>query len=138
MPESEPRAVLDANVLANIHVCDLLFRLAEEPAMYEPLWSERILDEVQRTHAKLTWKPEISDHWRHEVQRAFPDSTVSGFEELENQVAVDPKDRHVAAAAAKAKAQWIRLGKVGSGGDSPFRVPHSAVCGQPFIGPQAT
>ena len=107
MPEVQPSAVLDANVLANIHVCDLLLRLAEEPALYAPLWSERILDEVQRTHSKLTWNEEISDHWRREVQRAFPDSTISDFEDLEEQIEVDLKDRHVAATAVKGGATLI-------------------------------
>lgn len=41
--------VLDACVLANIRVCDLFLRLAEEPRLYLPYWSETILNETQRT-----------------------------------------------------------------------------------------
>ena len=46
-------AVLDANVLANLPVCDLLLRLAETPRLYIPFFSEELLTEVERTHRKL-------------------------------------------------------------------------------------
>ena len=48
--------VLDACVLANFGVCDLLLTLAETPRLYRPLWSREILEEVQRTQTgKLGW-----------------------------------------------------------------------------------
>ena len=46
--ENEYAAVLDACVLVPMALCDLLLRLAEEPAMYRPLWSEQILTELAR------------------------------------------------------------------------------------------
>ena len=46
MSKADYPVVLDACVLANHNVCDLLLRLAEAPRMYTPLWSDRILDEV--------------------------------------------------------------------------------------------
>jgi predicted nucleic acid-binding protein len=107
MGRAEPRVVVDANVLANIHVCDLLLRLAEEPALFLPLWSHAVLDEVQKTHQKLGWSLEISDYWRSEVQKAFPESLVTGWEHLIDQIQVDPKDRHVVAAAVRAEATLI-------------------------------
>ncbi len=39
-------AVLDACVLVPMPLCDTLLRLAEEPAVYRPVWSEQILLEV--------------------------------------------------------------------------------------------
>ncbi len=41
--------VLDACVLANQSVTDLLLRLAETPRLYLPYWSEQILEETTRT-----------------------------------------------------------------------------------------
>ena len=50
------KVFLDACVLANFGVCDLLLRLAEKPRQYLPVWSKAVLDEVYRTHTeKLGW-----------------------------------------------------------------------------------
>lgn len=46
------RVFLDACVLANIGVCDLLLRLAERPRQHLPFWSEDVLAEVYRTHTE--------------------------------------------------------------------------------------
>ena len=43
--QPEHKAVIDANVLANFGVCDLLLRLAEPPRLFAPCWSEAILTE---------------------------------------------------------------------------------------------
>jgi hypothetical protein len=45
-PDNEYAALLDACVLVPMCLCDTLLRLAEEPAMYRPLWSDAILQEV--------------------------------------------------------------------------------------------
>ncbi len=47
-PGNDYSAVLDACVLVPMALCDLLLRLAEEPAMYRPLWSEQILTEMAK------------------------------------------------------------------------------------------
>src|SRR5271163_3237027 len=44
--ENEYSAVLDACVLVPAALCDTLLRLAEEPAMHRPLWSEQIMAEM--------------------------------------------------------------------------------------------
>jgi tetrahydromethanopterin S-methyltransferase subunit E len=50
------RVCIDACVLANYAVSDLLLRLAERPRIYTPVFSEMILDEVRSTHVeKLGW-----------------------------------------------------------------------------------
>jgi hypothetical protein len=40
-------AVLDANVLFHMPLCDTLLRLAEIE-LFDPFWSDRILDEMSR------------------------------------------------------------------------------------------
>ena len=44
--DNEYAVVLDACVLVPMPLCDTLLRLAEDPAMYRPLWSDKILQEV--------------------------------------------------------------------------------------------
>ena len=54
--------LLDANVLAEEAVSDLLLRLAEEPRLLIPRWTETIWDETRRTLIhKLGWPQEIAE-----------------------------------------------------------------------------
>lgn len=102
--------VLDACVLANGRVCDLYLRLAEPPRLYTPLWSQAILEEVHRTQTTKLKNPytvELADHWRGEVTCAFPEASVEGWESLVPTMTNDEKDRHVLAAAVKAKASLL-------------------------------
>ena len=100
--------ILDACVLANARVCDFLFRLAENPRLYLPFWSEKLLEETQRTHQqRLSWKPAISDSWREAVSAAFPDSCVENLDLYTAPQAINEKDRHVVQAALGARAEVI-------------------------------
>jgi hypothetical protein len=100
--------VLDACVLAPAGVCDLYLRLAEEPRLYSPRWSQEILDEVHRTQiGDLNWPESLADYWRSEVTKAFPEALVTGYEAVVPQCTNHPKDRHVLAAAIKAPAYAI-------------------------------
>ena len=102
--------VLDACVLANGRVCDLYLRLAEVPRLYTPLWSAEILEEVFRTQTTKLKRPypvELANYWREEVTRAFPESCITDWEALLPSMTNDAKDRHVLAAAVKAKAGVI-------------------------------
>ena len=100
--------LLDACVLANFGVCDLVLRLAEPPRLYLPRWSEAILDEVWRTQTeKLNWPVELADSWRQEISRHFPESAISGYEALISAMTNDSKDRHVLAAAVKGGVSLI-------------------------------
>ena len=77
------RVLLDACVLANFAVCDLLLRLAERPRLFLPVWSGQVLEEVRRTQVdKLGWPAELADSFRREVGNAFPEAGVSGYEHL--------------------------------------------------------
>jgi predicted nucleic acid-binding protein len=100
--------VLDACVLANSGVCDLLLRLAEHPRLYKPRWSEKILTEVKRTHLRrLKWPKKIAESWQREVRANFPEASVTGYEPLVSKLRNHKKDRHVLAAAIKGHAQLI-------------------------------
>ncbi len=94
--------VLDACVLANFGVCDIFLRLAEHPRLYTPRWSEKILQEVKRTHLRrLKWPKKIAESWQIKVRESFPEACISGFEPLITKLKNDKKDRHVLAAAVK-------------------------------------
>lgn len=102
------RVVLDACVLANFGVTDLLLRLAERPRQYLPAWSDEILAETHRTQTdRLGWPEAVADSFGREVRATFPEATVTLYEPFIDQVENDPKDRHVLAAAIKAGAEVI-------------------------------
>ena len=116
MPTTRPMqradfpVVLDACVLAHYGLCDLFLRLAETPRLYVPRWSRQILDETQRAQQerlKPPWPKDRSDRWRSALETNFPDALVTGHEPLETSVANDPGDRHVLAAAVRARAAII-------------------------------
>lgn len=77
------RTLLDSNVLANYGVCDLYLRLGEKPRMLIPKWSDQILEEVYRTHIKkLDWPKDLADYFQTEINKAYPDASISGYQEL--------------------------------------------------------
>jgi predicted nucleic acid-binding protein len=93
--------LLDACVLVPNALCDTLLRLAEQ-GFYRPLWSERILDEVQlavqRVHPALD--PSRIQRRVDAMKSAFEDAMVTGWEATCAGLDLpDPDDRHVLAAA---------------------------------------
>ena len=102
------RVCLDACVLANFGVTDLLLKLAERPRQYFPVWSEEILAEVRRTHVdRLGWPEHLADSFGSELKAHFPEAMTTGYEPLIGAMTNDPKDRHVLAAAVKAGAEVV-------------------------------
>lgn len=100
--------VLDACVLANQRVSDLLLRLAETPRLYIPKWSTRILDETDRTLLhELGWPEDLVSYRRKQMLTHFPDACEEGYEQIETCLKNDPKDRHVLAAAIRARCEVI-------------------------------
>ena len=70
-----PVAVIDACVLANFSLCDTLLRLAEPPRVYEPKWSEEILNETVRTlEAKLGWLVSLTQYFQSELKNHFTEA----------------------------------------------------------------
>lgn len=103
-------AVLDACVLVPAVLCDTLLRLAEEPAMYRPLWSEQIKAEMGRAlQGTLHRTAEEVAYRREKMNEAFPEALVHFPVELLKAVDCipDKDDRHVLAAAIVAGANTI-------------------------------
>jgi len=75
--ENEYSAVLDACVLVPAVLCDTLLRLAEEPAMYRPLWSQHIMTEMARAlETKLHRTAAEISYRQSEMNKAFPEAMV--------------------------------------------------------------
>jgi predicted nucleic acid-binding protein len=109
-PGNDYSVVLDACVLVPMALCDLLSRLAEEPAMYRPLWSEQILTEMARAlKTKLHRSSEAAAWRRQQMKEAFPEAMVTVPSALLKAVECipDKNDRHVLAAAIIARANAI-------------------------------
>jgi predicted nucleic acid-binding protein len=107
---NEYSAVLDACVLVPMALCDLLLRLAEEPAMYRPLWSEQILTEMGRALKIKLHRSSEEVAWRRQQKKeAFPEAMVTVPSALLKAVECipDKNDRHVLAAAIVAPAETI-------------------------------
>ena len=97
--------LLDANTLYGDLQRDILLSLAEE-RLYDPLWSEKILDEVEsilRENLGLDFSLT-----RQNMQKAFPKALVKDFENLEIDITFpDSNDLHIVAAALKSSADFI-------------------------------
>lgn len=108
--ENEYAAVLDACVLVPGALCDTLLRLAEEPALYRPLWSEHILAEMAHAlEKKLRRTREDARYRQREMMKAFPEAMVTVPESLAQSLSgiPDPDDRPVFAVAVMAHANVI-------------------------------
>lgn len=102
-------ALLDANVLHSQPITSLLLELAEA-RLYRPAWSADIHTEWRRSvlRARPDVDPAALDRRRAAMDAALPDACVSGYESLIPGLTLpDPDDRHVLAAAIRAKAQVI-------------------------------
>jgi predicted nucleic acid-binding protein len=102
-------AVYDSCVLFPSTLRDLLIRIAQA-GLVQAKWSERILDETFRS--VKAQRPDLDDdkltRTRSLMMRAVRDCMVRGYEPLIEAFDLpDPDDRHVLAAAVRAKAQLI-------------------------------
>jgi predicted nucleic acid-binding protein len=103
-------ALLDACVLVPMCLCDTLLRLAEDPAMYRPLWSSEILREVgDALEGKLALTSEQRKRRIDAMTEAFPEAAIFTAECLGGSLdgIPDKDDRHVLAAAIAGHAQVI-------------------------------
>ncbi|MGV9596135.1 PIN domain-containing protein [Streptosporangium sandarakinum] len=99
-------AVLDACVLYPNALRDTLLRTAEA-GVYQPLWSERILEEARRALVRNGRPESLVQRTFAFVRKAFPEALVEGWEPLENSMENHVKDRHVLAAAVRGHADVI-------------------------------
>lgn len=116
-------AVLDACVLYPVGVRDLLLSVAER-GVYVPRWTPTILDEMAKNiveDGRATMDQVTA--MRAQMERAFPDAAVRGYEPLVAAMTNHPKDRHVLAAAVRADIGLIVTDDV-DGFDEAARAPY--------------
>ncbi len=101
-------ALLDANILWNVALCDTLLRAAERE-LYRPAWSEEILAEVADSlkAKRPDLDPRKIDQRIDQMKRQFPEALVTGYEDLIPVMTNQEKDRHVLAAAVRVGAGVI-------------------------------
>jgi|SRR5947209_10338598 len=101
--------ILDTCTLVPISLCDLLLKLAEDPAMYRPKWSNEILSELERTlrGPRFNLAPEKAAYRIACMQSAFPEAAVTGYECMTPIMTNAAEDRHVLAAAVIGKVDAI-------------------------------
>ena len=101
-------ALLDANVLHPMVLCDLLIRLAQR-GLYRALWSREILEEVVTSIAKRRPDLKIERLRRRTLamETALQDATVEGYEGLIPAFTELGSDAHVLAAAVVGHADGI-------------------------------
>ena len=100
------RALLDTCVLFKPLLCDTLLCIAEE-GLFQPLWSQDILDELRRNLLKHGVATTGVDHRIGQMVEHFPAAMVTGHRMLISGMTNDPKDRHVLAAAVRGRVEVI-------------------------------
>ena len=99
-------AVLDACVLVGAYHRNLLLSLAKG-GLYVPLFSNKILDEVEKTISEIL-NPNVGKHQRLIISEAFPDTIVSGYEWREQSIILpDEGDNHIMALGVNSFADII-------------------------------
>ncbi len=99
--------VLDACVLGGALRRNMLLSLAGA-GLFRPQWSNRILDETEKAISQITKGDSDGSRQRAEIERAFPEALVTGFETFEDKLGLpDPDDNHVLAAAIETAAAVI-------------------------------
>lgn len=101
------KVVLDACVLFPFSLRDTLL-WAAYAGFYQPYWSAQILEEMRRNLVRTGTTTKGQAHSLvAQMQKHFPDATVTGYEALVPAVHNHEGDRHVVAAALQAHAQVI-------------------------------
>jgi len=108
-PDNEYTVLLDACVLVPMPLCETLLRLAEEPALYRPLWSDPILQEVGTALVQMKYSAAQVSRRLDAMRETFPEAMVTIPDHfVDGLVCIpDPNDRHVLAAAISGRANAI-------------------------------
>ncbi|HEX8691655.1 MAG TPA: PIN domain-containing protein [Longimicrobium sp.] len=103
-----PTAVLDANVLFPFQLRNFLLHLAVD-GMYDPLWSEEIVEEcVRNLRGRAGMSEEQCAHLVTQMRTYFPDAWGSGYARRADALVLpDEGDRHVVALAVHYEAEFI-------------------------------
>ncbi len=106
-PDSGHAALLDACTLIPIRLTTTLLWLAEA-GLFEVLWSDAILDEVERNLPKVGISSEQAARRIGAMRHGFGAAAlVDDFEHLIPDMTCDAKDRHVLAAAVRGGADTL-------------------------------
>ena len=99
--------VLDASVLVGAFHRNFLLSFAEV-GLFVPIWSNKILDEVEKAISKLTSNQNEGRRQRIKISKTFPDSIVQNFSWRELGIDLpDENDKHVMAVGLKSFAKII-------------------------------
>jgi len=102
------KAVMDACVMSDFGVGDLILRIAERTDLCELFWSEQILEETRRTQlGNLQWEPRVVENFHRELRKNMPHSLIGGHEKWIEHCTNDEGDRHVLACAIEVGAPAI-------------------------------
>jgi hypothetical protein len=89
-------------------LADTLLRLASSPRLYSPKWTDQIMAEVSRNlQENFGLTAEKVQYRESEIRRHFPEGWVDGYESLIPVMTNEEKDRHVLAAAVRARSEVI-------------------------------
>lgn len=100
--------VLDACVLIPMPLADTLLRLAGDPRLYLPKWTDQIMAEVSRNLQENFGVTEEQAAYREgEIRKHFGEAWVEGYEDLIPSMTNHERDRHVLAAAVRCGAETI-------------------------------
>ena len=101
-------ALLDANVLWSAALRDTLLLAAEEN-LFRPVWTRQILGEMARSlkARRPDLHPSRIDRTVDQILTHFPEALVEAYEHLIPQMQNDAGDRHVLAAAVRARSNVL-------------------------------
>lgn len=99
--------VIDACILYDSHLRDLLLRLAEKE-LYQPIWSSIICDEIKRNLKERISEDKVN-YLITIMNSSFPEAIIDNFSKLPKieEERINEKDKHVLAAAISSNAQVI-------------------------------
>jgi predicted nucleic acid-binding protein len=97
---------LDTCVLLKPYLCDTLLSIAEA-GVYHPLWSPMVMTELERNLARRGLDEKQITHRVEQMNAAFPDALVTGYEAMIGEMTNDLKDRHILAATVRSGAEFL-------------------------------
>lgn len=100
-------AVIDACVLFSANIRDTLLRTAEF-GIFQPLWSDEILNEFTRNLIKTKKADETKvQKLKKAMKEAFPEAMANPSDQLITEMLNEIKDRHVLATAVSVSCKTI-------------------------------
>src|SRR6266581_4742442 len=89
-------------------LADTLLRLASDPRLYLPKWTDHIMAEVSRNlQENFGLTAEQAAYRESEIRKHFGEAWVEGYEDLIPSMTNQEKDRHVLAGAVRCGAETI-------------------------------